>query len=64
MANSHLAQYCQQIPKEIRAEMERLGNKKSAAGGGKDYWASGAKLLGVIEDDHGLRFKKNRPQKP
>lgn len=63
MANSHLAQYCQQIPKEIRDEMERLGNKKSAAGGGKDYWANGAELLGIVEDDHGLRFKKSKPRR-
>ena len=62
MANSHLAQYCQQIPKEIRDEMERLGNKKSAAGGGKEYWANGAELLGIVEDDHGLRFKNSNPR--
>ena len=64
MANSHLTQHCQQIPKEIRDEMEQLGNKKSAAGGGKEYWAKGAELLGVMEDDHGLRFKNNRPLQP
>lgn len=45
------------IPKEIREELRRLGNKKSSAGGGKGYWSGGAKILGVIEDQHGLRFR-------
>ncbi|CAB9529423.1 expressed unknown protein [Seminavis robusta] len=62
MSNSHLLQYCTRIPKEIRDELQRLGNKKSSAGGGKDYWSGGAKILGVIEDEQGLRFeKKSRP---
>ena len=62
MANSHLSQYCQYVPAKIRDEMNRLGNKKSAAGGGKDYWANGARQLGVIEDNHGLRFRSNGNQ--
>ena len=58
MANSHLTQYCREIPKDIREELKSLGNKKSSAGGGKGYWSGGAKILGVIEDEHGLRFGK------
>lgn len=23
---------------------------------GKGYWSGGAKILGVVEDEHGLRF--------
>ena len=56
MANSHVAQYCQEVPPEIRDSLKTLGNRKSSAGGGRDYWASGAKILGVCEDSHGLRF--------
>ena len=58
MTNSHLAEHCQHVPAAVREELAKLGNKKSSAGGGKDYWASGARMLGVIEDDHGLRFDK------
>ena len=57
MTNSHMTTYCSSVPKEVREELKRLGNKKSSAGGGKNYWSGGAKILGVIEDDHGLRFE-------
>ena len=56
MANSHIAQHCQEVPPEIKDNLKNLGNRKSSAGGGRDYWASGAKILGAVEDSHGLRF--------
>jgi hypothetical protein len=57
MANSHLIRYCHVIPQEIRDELVLLGNRKSGAGGGRDYWSGGARILGVTEDEHGLRFE-------
>ena len=56
MANSHIAQHCQEVPAEIKHNLKTLANRKSSAGGGRDYWASGAKILGACEDSHGLRF--------
>ena len=56
MANSHIAQHCQEVPAEIKDNLKTLANRKSSAGGGRDYWASGAKILGACEDSHGLRF--------
>ncbi|CAB9529424.1 expressed unknown protein [Seminavis robusta] len=56
MANSHISKYCQNIPVETRDKLLASGNKKSSAGGGKEYWSTGAKILGVGENDHGLCF--------
>lgn len=57
-ANGHLVQHCNHVPPAIRAELIRLKDVKSSAGGGKKYWADGVKVLGVFEDANGLRFKK------
>ncbi|CAJ1957883.1 unnamed protein product [Cylindrotheca closterium] len=59
MASGHLCSFCNQIPSALRNELMILREKKSSAGGGKKYWADGVRVLGVIEDEHGLRFKKN-----
>ena len=59
-ANGHLAQHCNHVPPNIRNELLRLKDCKSSAGGGKKYWADGVKVLGVFEDDNGLRFEKRR----
>ena len=56
-ANGHLAEHCNHVPAEVRAELIRLKDRKSSAGGGKKYWADGVRVLGVYEDAHGLRFK-------
>jgi hypothetical protein len=56
MTNSHILRHCHHVPSKIRDKLVALGNKKSSAGGGKEYWAAGAKILGVGEDKHGLRF--------
>lgn len=60
MASGHLCNFCNQIPQALRGEMLILREKKSSAGGGKKYWADGVRVLGVVEDEHGLRFKKPR----
>ena len=58
MASGHLCFHCQHIPDEIRQELLVLRERKSSAGGGKKYWGDGVRVLGVFEDEDGLRFKK------
>jgi hypothetical protein len=57
MASGHLCYHCQHIPDEIRQDLLVLRERKSSAGGGKKYWADGVRVLGVYEDEDGLRFK-------
>lgn len=57
MATHHLCDRCPQVPQKVRAELLRLKDGKSSAGGGKHYWADTAKVLGVVESsEYGLRF--------
>jgi hypothetical protein len=58
MASSHLCEHCQHVPVEARAELLKLRDRKSSAGGGKKYWADGVRILGVFEDEDGLRYDK------
>mmetsp|Transcript_8654 Transcript_8654/g.20779 ORF Transcript_8654/g.20779 Transcript_8654/m.20779 type:complete len:437 (-) Transcript_8654:162-1472(-) len=62
MASGHLCNHCNQIPHALRNELMILREKKSSAGGGKKYWADGVRVLGVVEDEQGLRFKNNKQQ--
>ena len=62
MATYHLMgeNGCQYIPNSIREELTGIDPKKkrkSSAGGGKKYWADGIRVLGVYEDENGLRFR-------
>ena len=59
MANAHLCSHCQLIPDALRRELTFLRDNKSCAGGGKLYWAKCVRILGVVESDCVLRFKKN-----
>jgi len=58
MASSHLGEHCQHVPADLRSDLLKLHYRKSSAGGGKKYWADGVRVLGVYEDDDGLRFEK------
>ncbi|KAL3908967.1 MAG: hypothetical protein SGILL_008278 [Bacillariaceae sp.] len=58
MASGHLCYHCQHIPQHIRQELLVLRERKSSAGGGKKYWGDGVSILGVYEDENGLRFKR------
>lgn len=58
MASGHLCNHCGHIPQNIRHELLVLRERKSSAGGGKKYWGDGVRVLGVYEDESGLRFKK------
>lgn len=57
MASGHLCYHCKQVPQSLRNELLILREKKSSAGGGKKYWGDGVCVLGVVEDENGLRFK-------
>ena len=58
LAVAHLGVHCLQIPGEIRDQLNQLRERKSSAGGGKNYWADGVRVLGVTEGPDGLRFAK------
>ena len=58
MASVHLGKHCLHIPADIRQELARLREGKSAALGGKKYWTDGAKALGVSEEDERLWFRQ------
>jgi hypothetical protein len=58
IVNSHLPELCDGVPDNVRAELLSLGKKKSAVGGGKNYWSDAAEILGVQNTgDQGLRFR-------
>lgn len=70
MANSHLLKDCRHIAKHIRDELIRVrlrensesqNTRKSAFGGGRNYWARGLQTFhGVIEtSDKRLRFENS-----
>jgi hypothetical protein len=56
MASAHLGKHCQLIPDRLRQELIILRDRKSSAGGGKQYWADGVRVLGVVETNDVLRF--------
>ena len=57
LAVAHLGEHCQNVPDDVRANLSKLRERKSSAGGGKRYWANGVRVLGVFEDRDGLRFE-------
>eukprot|EP00542_Grammatophora_oceanica_P000749 CAMPEP_0194069964 /NCGR_PEP_ID=MMETSP0009_2-20130614/87923_1 /TAXON_ID=210454 /ORGANISM="Grammatophora oceanica, Strain CCMP 410" /LENGTH=167 /DNA_ID=CAMNT_0038723193 /DNA_START=36 /DNA_END=539 /DNA_ORIENTATION=- len=60
MASAHLCSHCQLIPDSLRQELVVLRDRKSSAGGGKQYWADAVRALGVIEEDNVLHFEKRK----
>jgi hypothetical protein len=60
MSILHLIQSCQEIPPEIRAELQRVrGNRlDTVAGSGRKYWIIKFTELGLVEYDSGLFFRK------
>ena len=58
MGTNHFLNSCRNIPENIRTELQDLKDAKpTVLGGGKQFWAYGARLLGVIETEDDLRFK-------
>jgi hypothetical protein len=60
MASAHLCNHCQHIPDALRRNLIALRDRKSSAGGGKQYWADGVRVLGVIESDGVLLLGPSR----
>jgi hypothetical protein len=61
MGKNHFLNSCRTIPEEIRSELFKLKDAKpSMLGGGKQFWAYGARLLGVVEDEDVLRFQEEK----
>lgn len=60
----HLLQACNCIPRVAQEELKRLQSSNDAnvmlrdgrATAGKNYWAATAQVMGVFEDQYGLRF--------
>jgi len=65
MAINHFSKSCRSIPEETRQRLLKLKEQKSSVlGGGKHFWANGARVVGVYETEEGqLRFKKEESKK-
>ena len=58
MASSHLCESCQCIPPGLKSELRGLRDRRDTASGGKQYWADGARAMGLYETDDGLRLRR------
>lgn len=58
MASSHLCESCQCIPPLLKQELRTLRDRRDTASGGKQYWADGARAMGLIETEEGLRLRR------
>ena len=58
MASSHLCESCQCIPPPLKQELRTLRDRRDTASGGKQYWADGARAMGLQETDDGLRLRR------
>jgi hypothetical protein len=57
MAINHFSKSCQRIPESLREKLMKLKERKSTVlGGGKHFWANGARVIGVVEGDGKLVF--------
>jgi hypothetical protein len=64
MAINHFTESCASIPEATRARILRLKAKKATVlGGGKQYWANGARVLGIVETENGLIFDHKKSWK-
>jgi hypothetical protein len=46
------------IPESTRNQLKALQSASSRASGGKEYWAEGLRVLGIVEESRGfLRFQ-------
>jgi hypothetical protein len=57
IATVHLGDHCQRFDDTLRQQLIVLRMNKSSGGGGRKVWAKRAAVLGVYEDDQGLRFE-------
>eukprot|EP00546_Thalassionema_frauenfeldii_P008851 CAMPEP_0178910050 /NCGR_PEP_ID=MMETSP0786-20121207/8881_1 /TAXON_ID=186022 /ORGANISM="Thalassionema frauenfeldii, Strain CCMP 1798" /LENGTH=240 /DNA_ID=CAMNT_0020582257 /DNA_START=33 /DNA_END=756 /DNA_ORIENTATION=+ len=59
MASSHLCESCQCIDNQLKSELKTLRERRDTASGGKQYWADGARALGLFEAEDGLRINNS-----
>lgn len=62
MASSHLCESCQCIDDLLKVALKNLRERRDTASGGKQYWADGARALGLYEADDGLRLNRESAQ--
>jgi len=60
MARTHLRSTCQYISPLVKSELGRLSKVREKAIGGKQYWADGARALGMYDSRQGIRLDRNR----
>jgi hypothetical protein len=57
MVQNHLLAFCKLVPNKIKGKMEKLRHERRRGRGGREHWASSAKLFGIDEDrGDGLYF--------
>jgi hypothetical protein len=59
MAATHLCEACQCIDESLKEELKSLRDKRESASGGKQYWADGARAIGLYEAEDGLRLRSD-----
>ncbi|KAG7368922.1 hypothetical protein IV203_031665 [Nitzschia inconspicua] len=58
MSKLHFLKSCNYIPESTKTQLKSLQSQSSRASGGKEYWAEGLRVLGVVEDKRGfLKFQ-------
>jgi hypothetical protein len=62
MAINHFTESCQSISEQTRNRLQMLREQKTTVlGGGKQYWANGARVHGICETENGLIFARRPP---
>jgi len=62
MASTHLSDACQCIDDRLKVTLMTLRQRRDTASGGKQYWADGAKAIGLYETEDGLRLSRQPQQ--
>jgi hypothetical protein len=64
MASSHLVDACPCIDERMKVQLMALRQRRDTASGGKQYWADGAKAVGLYETESGLRLNRQPAAQP
>jgi hypothetical protein len=56
MATTHLSVSCSMMPEDLRRRLLELHNRRDTASGGKQYWADSCHVLGLYEEEDGIRL--------
>jgi len=59
MSKLHFLKSCTLIPENTKNQLKSLQSVSSRASGGKEYWAEGLRVLGIVEEGGMLRFSSN-----